>query len=140
MLAMAREGDRNLDRREQLSAEEWWKQNEDRWGRDPGYYANLEHKARKHGKEWVRKHKPMIDRYWRYAEASRLWRDAPLPEGYEKHAAWLLERGEQRFRATRGYLLYELDFLAREGELLTDSEFERAIAEGIAIPFDPLEH
>ena len=74
---------------------------------------------------------PLRRKYREYHRIAEAWRDAPLPEGYERHAAWLLDRAEN----ARGYALYELDFLAREGELLSDDEFERALTEGRPIPY-----
>jgi hypothetical protein len=122
-----------------ISAEEWWEQNEAFWRKNPEYYANLEQKASIHGKEWVRKHKPILDKYWDYMVISREYADAQLPRGYEKHSAWLLEREEESRRrsgrgASRGYMLYELEFLAGEGSLLDDEEFERRLAAGESIP------
>jgi hypothetical protein len=79
---------------------------------------------------------PLTRKYREYAAINDAWRDAELPPGYERHAAWLLEKVLAR-GAARGYSLYELHFLAREDQLLTDAEFERALASGRWIPYDP---
>jgi hypothetical protein len=123
------------------SAEEWWEANEQFWRKNPPYYENLEQKASIHGKEWVRKNKPILDKYWNYMVISDAYADAPLPKGYEKHSSWLLERQEESRRRTghgvsRGYVLHELEFLAGEGLLLDDEEFERRLAAGEPIPPD----
>ena len=78
---------------------------------------------------------PLTRKYREYAAICEAWHDAPLPEGHGQHAGWLLSRALEQRRA-RGYTLYELDFLAREGELLSDAEFEQALAAGEPIPYD----
>ena len=59
---------------------------------------------------------------------------------YLKHRKWLLgrladERGEEFVRACRGLLDRQLNFLAEEGLLLTDVEFERmrAVGENVSL-------
>ena len=120
------------------TAEEWWTRNEPHWRRNPPYYEHVLDKARKNGKEWVRKHKTPIDRAWDYRVISDAYDDAPYPEGYERHAAWSVERLEERARAgqsasSRGYFLWALEVFG-PALLLTNEEFERALAEGRPIP------
>ncbi len=125
------------------SARRWWKQNEPFWRQNPAYYENLEQKAGLHGKEWVRENKRMLDMYWDYYVISRNWADAPLPEGREKHTAWVLDRLDAiRQRgghvASRGYTLQQIDLFGYS-LLLTNDEFERRLAAGEPIPLDPEE-
>ena len=79
---------------------------------------------------------PLAQRAREYAAVSRAWCDAELPRGYARHAAWLLEHASAGGHS-RGYVLYELDVLAREGELLTDEEFDQRLAHDLPIPYDP---
>jgi hypothetical protein len=58
------------------TAEEWWERNEPIWRENPDYYENLRIKAERHGKEWVRRNKNVIDAYWRNAQelyAAQAW-------------------------------------------------------------------
>jgi hypothetical protein len=84
---------------------------------------------------------PLADKYRQYMEINDAWADAELPAGYERHASYLLER--MRVKRERGesavghgYALMELHFLANEGELLSDDEFDRHVRSGLPIPYD----
>jgi hypothetical protein len=79
---------------------------------------------------------PLTRKYREYAAISDAYQDAPLPEGYESHAAYLLEKALATGKGSRGYALYELHFLANEGQLLPNHHFEQARARGEPIPYD----
>jgi len=48
-----------------LTTEQWWARCEPYWRADPAYLANLEDKATKHGKQWVRENMAAIHGYWK---------------------------------------------------------------------------
>jgi hypothetical protein len=47
----------------EMTAEEWWQKNEAAWRQNPAYFENRRSKAERHGVEWVRANKRVIDAY-----------------------------------------------------------------------------
>lgn len=52
---------------DQLTTDQWWEQCHTRWAENPAFLENLESKAQRHGREWVRSNFANLEHYWKLA-------------------------------------------------------------------------
>jgi hypothetical protein len=50
-----------------LTTDQWWDACEPRWRTSPAYFSNLETKAKRHGRQWVRDHMSGIHGFFKNA-------------------------------------------------------------------------